>query len=507
MEGYSVTEAASVLGVPTERVWELLARGVLAGAPEGDTGMRVYLQPRPAPGPAPVEPAGARGNGGSRDESHELSPFRELLTEFRNLTERYGQALLALGESRGEVASLRSRVDMLEARIELRLPSAAPASSWSAAGAAAPMERTITPPPATASTEEEHRHRSRGPRRATESFAEALARAEDPSPPELRVSSQPRDAVQEAALPRDLPAAEPVPVADEAESVAMDASLVAEEIAAFAEEAATVADDATIQGPAESREPAAEGEPMQAVAELEPVPAGDALAAAVGIEPLDELEPAAEVAPVEPDATREPQPEAAVVSSGAAEDEVMPEAEPLEWDAERYTTAIEEPDWLEAEAYEPPAVMQGSTVARPEPPAEAVPEPEPAIGAVAEMEEPGIASPPEPDASEPAAILEAETAGAAELEAPPVPPHHQPTALGPLPGAEDLDAALQALRRRTVEEDARGERWASAPVPPAPRSSAPSRPMSSPLLPPRTGTPPVTPAGRAYRRLRRIFPG
>ncbi|MEA2652358.1 MAG: hypothetical protein QOI85_2079, partial [Chloroflexota bacterium] len=24
MEGYSVTEAASVLGVPTERVWELL---------------------------------------------------------------------------------------------------------------------------------------------------------------------------------------------------------------------------------------------------------------------------------------------------------------------------------------------------------------------------------------------------------------------------------------------------------------------------------------------------
>jgi hypothetical protein len=56
MEGYSVTEAASILGVPTERVWELLARGVLAGAAEGETGMRVYLQPRPAPamtGPNP----------------------------------------------------------------------------------------------------------------------------------------------------------------------------------------------------------------------------------------------------------------------------------------------------------------------------------------------------------------------------------------------------------------------------------------------------------------------
>ena len=51
-----------------------------------------------------------------------MSAFRELLTEFRNLTERYGQALLALGEARGEVASLRTRVDLLEARLDLRLP-------------------------------------------------------------------------------------------------------------------------------------------------------------------------------------------------------------------------------------------------------------------------------------------------------------------------------------------------------------------------------------------------
>ena len=64
------------------------------------------------------------GNGGS----HELSPFRELLTEFRNLTERYGQALLALGEARGEVAALRGRVELLEARMDLRLPST-PATS------------------------------------------------------------------------------------------------------------------------------------------------------------------------------------------------------------------------------------------------------------------------------------------------------------------------------------------------------------------------------------------
>jgi hypothetical protein len=56
------------------------------------------------------------------DGSPDASPFRELLTEFRNLTERYGQALLALGEARGEVAGLRTRVELLEARLDLRLP-------------------------------------------------------------------------------------------------------------------------------------------------------------------------------------------------------------------------------------------------------------------------------------------------------------------------------------------------------------------------------------------------
>src|SRR5688500_20353958 len=102
MEGYSVTEAASVLGVPTERVWELLARGVLSGAPEGETGMRVYLQPRPAPAP----PEMPRPNGNGRRDEPELSPFRELLTELRGLNKRYGHALLAIGESRGADTAL-----------------------------------------------------------------------------------------------------------------------------------------------------------------------------------------------------------------------------------------------------------------------------------------------------------------------------------------------------------------------------------------------------------------
>jgi len=102
MEGYSVTEAASVLGVPTERVWELLARGVLSGVPDGESGMRVFLQPRPPP---PAVGEAQQPNGNARQTDPEASPFRELLTEFRSLTERYGQALLALGEARGEVAS------------------------------------------------------------------------------------------------------------------------------------------------------------------------------------------------------------------------------------------------------------------------------------------------------------------------------------------------------------------------------------------------------------------
>src|SRR5918996_751563 len=150
MDGYSVTEAASVLGVPTERVWELLARGILSGSPEGETGMRVFLQPRPGAPPADsLRERAQNGNGGTREPATELSPFRELLTEFRSLTERYGQALLALGEARGEVASLRSRVELLEARMDLRLPGARPASTvaWEIPGYASAPD--VEPEPVT----------------------------------------------------------------------------------------------------------------------------------------------------------------------------------------------------------------------------------------------------------------------------------------------------------------------------------------------------------------------
>jgi hypothetical protein len=162
MDGYSVKEAATVLGVPKRRVWELIARGVLSGAPEGDGGMRVFLQPRPAR-PAPLsseqeprrgeEPRhtnGNGGNGGTRAEGSEGSPFREILTEFRSLTERYGQALLALGEARGEVAALRSRVELLEARLDLRLPGPRASSTvaWEMPGYGRPSPPEAEPPEA-----------------------------------------------------------------------------------------------------------------------------------------------------------------------------------------------------------------------------------------------------------------------------------------------------------------------------------------------------------------------
>ena len=195
IDGYSVQEAASVLGVPEGRVWELLARGVIGGAPEGDS-MRVYLKAR-------GETRSPRQQVG---ESGEASAFRELLTEFRSLTERYGQALLALGEARGEVAGLRARVELLESRVDLRLtgPAAEPIA-WSpraefdtgrqgarpkqASRASAPRgsrrvgaeSRPPTPQPRAGELAQPAAKKPARQRRAVAGIAEALARADDPS--------------------------------------------------------------------------------------------------------------------------------------------------------------------------------------------------------------------------------------------------------------------------------------------------------------------------------------
>ncbi|HUH17384.1 MAG TPA: hypothetical protein VMM85_05495 [Methylomirabilota bacterium] len=439
--------------MPTERVWELLARGVLSGAPEGEAGMRVFLQPRPAPSTPDVR---TNGHG---ENAPEASPFRELLSEFRNLTERYGQALLALGESRGEVAGLRSRVDLLEARMDLRLPSGASAASGWAAPMSPPLEERAVGPaegaPEAETADDEtavRRRKGRSGRHPTEQFAEALARAQDPSPPELpgwREAAASIAALREetstpdAMLPRELPPAEFVIVAEE-----------------------------------EEEEEEAEAAPA-AAAEPEPVVAGAESVVEVTPEPVvAEAESVVEVTP-EPVVAVEP-------ADGDAS-----------WDAERYTPQIEEPDWLSAEEFAPgPDALAA----------------EPALA-----ESPGVDTASDgPSGAQPEEAAEAEAAA--------------------LPGSQELDealAALDALAGRSPEPEpppdeepdgpaaiAVAEPAAAEaepePAEPAFTESAPvadAVPLSEQVVMPRpyrreTGLAPMTrsPASRAYRRLRRIFP-
>ena len=268
MEGYSVTEAASVLGVPTERVWELLARGILSGVSEGETGMRVFLQPRPAP-QAVDEPRRSNGHGNPRETDAEASPFRELLTEFRGLTERYGQALLALGEARGEVASLRSRVDVLEARMDLRLPFASPmtsepkrrASDRRAAAQPDAEDHDVVPDPVALVDAEPDTERSSRRRRSrahfSDEFADALARAEDPTPAVLREAAAAGVAFVDQPAHDEAPAAAEAEAEREAEAEAADWALPRELPAA---EAMTVLEPEPDQVPEPERELPAEPE-------------------------------------------------------------------------------------------------------------------------------------------------------------------------------------------------------------------------------------------------------
>lgn len=602
MEGYSVTEAASVLGVPTERVWELLARGVLAGHPEGDTGMRVFLQPRPAaPSPMQMPPPAPPPE---REPERELSPFRELLTEFRNLTERYGQALLALGEARGEVASLRSRVDLLEARMDLRLPMEAapigPPIGWQA-----PRERVVPPPepvpePVSAEAEAdddeagvqpssrdesdegaERHHRRRSSRHATESFAEALARAEDPTVPELpelyrepMVEAAPAD----AALPRELPVAEAMPTVDEA--IATDTITepglgpveAATEVSERERDVEPMWAEASDEGVPEVSMPSGEEgadaagwsfeEPMsgpppqQQLVEEEAAPGGivDAASAPAGAEEDSGAEPAAEwhdpgaadamdlevvpepEPPVEAEADGEvaraatAEPEPATVDAPRGEQESEPEVEvepdqpvgPLAWDPERYSTEIGEPDWY-AEEEPPLASVAAPTPVSEEPAADELASEGPdaddsapaigeALGDAGSSQAAGDAEgwPASPSRSEPDDRLSSpEDPGSDEMEVAAA-GHAAPGSWETGDQAEDALDALDALSRTAGRESTPPS---SMPWPGTIGGPAAHRP--SPLGTPSTfepGTtrpvrPAPTPASRAYRRLRRIFPG
>jgi hypothetical protein len=595
MEGYSVTEAASILGVPTERVWELLARGVLAGAAEGETGMRVYLQPRPAPAPPAPESARSNGDPGQREPERELSPFRELLTEFRNLTERYGQALLALGEARGEVAALRSRVDLLEARMDLRLPMGGgmPAPTPWPASIPEPMVRPPAPEREVSRVEDgesaesladEDRpsRRRRSARHATESFAEALARAEDPTRPELpgaadaaaalaalRAESSVDQPVADATLPRELPAAESMPTPDE----------TVEGVVAAPAEAAE---------PEPEPEPEAESEPMVEIAAAEPEPEPmevattppepeptDAATAEPEPQPQTASGPTAEA--VAPEREPGPEPQPGTAAPQASPVEPQPETPPISFDPERYTVAIAEPDWWVEEEpasaatpAEDVAEQSALGVAEPphggdedEPPSEeplaanAPAEPEaPAGDALPADEAPAVEEPAGPADQAPGAVErpddrqeetmlwfgsapEASSAasgdGADEMEM--AGGSTSRPSRADLPGSRELDealAALDALAGRTppaattepqtppAAEPAPAPEPVSAPASEPQPEARPAWPMADRSVAHQSPRAPVigptsmgidaqrltsTPASRAYRRLRRIFPG
>ena len=374
MDGYSVQEAASVLGVAEGRVWELLARGVLLGTPEGDS-MRVFLKPQPGPiasvGTHDEAPR-TNGNGGSQGATGEASAFRELLTEFRNLTERYGQALLALGEARGEVAGLRSRVDQLEARLDLRLPPPADTApvAWDSLSvpASTPEPTPATPRRATprpVNTRAPIRRPSR-PRKARSSreavagFADALARAQDPNAAELgeaRVASEPvsdestEPPVATAAAP-DAPEQAPEVATEEAPAEELAAEeLVPEPIAAEAFEEAPPAD-----------EPTAEVEPpTYSAIVVEPDWFADGDFAWLDAAEMEGSTPAGP-APATPDITEpEPEPASAEQDAQAAEPEPEPQAlqEPqIPAEAEAEVAEPEPSPEFEAEAFEAEAEFE-----------------------------------------------------------------------------------------------------------------------------------------------------
>ena len=491
MEGYSVTEAASVLGVPTERVWELLARGILSGTPDGETGMLVFLQPRPAPPAVDDQAPRTDGNAGRREADAESSPFRELLTEFRNLTERYGQALLALGEARGEVASLRSRVDLLEARVDLRLPMSSPFSqepSW-ATPAVQPSPTRAEPLPASSSEP------------VPPDAEEGLPSAPLPDPaqaPTAAARNVPRRSAIPADEPQPAPAREPVPsrrrarphfkdgfaealarAVDPSPAVLRGGVEVGAAFAEFRSDAAAAEQPTTAEPEIDAGLPR-ELPAAEAIAVEEPVSSAmrvlrreaDSTTAAVGRTPG--VAPQSEPIAGEPEP--EPTPAAVATAEAAAAPDEEPEVRPeLTWDQERYTAQIAETDWwMPEESFWPP------------------PEPSPGREAVASA-----------DGAEPHTVDAEPGFGLGETGR---------RGLAPLPGGDELKEAIASLdaagglpeggtaRPDAPVADGRNPAEVSTGPPPSPAA-----PPEATLAAPPAGA--ASPASRAYRRLRRIFPG
>ncbi|HEX2194254.1 MAG TPA: hypothetical protein VHK63_04760 [Candidatus Limnocylindria bacterium] len=437
MDGYTVEQAAEVLGIPQARVWELIARGVLFGAAEGSTDVRVFLRP-PATSPAelardeaPRSADGDRGDGGARVEA---SPFRELLTEFRSLTERYGQALLALGEARGEVAALRGRVELLEARMDMRLPlRAASTVAWEMPERASDREPDREGPP------RERAESPREPAPAEPPHAEAPSVPETPAQgsreapphvePEVEPPRQPPPPLHPDGAPGDeLAAEEDVHLGPAAPADAPRRRLTGRRaaLAGLADALARAEDPALadLPGAREAAEALAAlarevresdaGGADPALAETEPG-AGlvQASEGAVELEgpppPESDIELQAAFAAPMPDLADEPAVPSPEVNSDALGDEPTPISQAA-GPPSPYSTDVVEPDWFAdgdftwLEASEQAVEVEDADDERPEPVAE------PAASALETEPEPEQAGGAEPEdaAATPAADSEQE---------------------------------------------------------------------------------------------------
>ncbi len=274
--------------------------------------------------------------------------------------------------------------------------------------------------------------------------------------------------------------------------------------------------------------------------EPEPWPEFEALTPTPDEEEPDHaaLEPEADAAESEPEALApvEPEPDADQLAEPRAEAGAPAETEPPDFDAERYTTVIEQPDWFEAEVDDVwPAVTAAgdetnadlseaaasATDAPPAGPSESAELPPTGDGAPGddtapeEHAEPSSGDEPGwsvPDVKESGAD-EMELAGSGgQVPAVDTPPEPETG----LPGSRELDEALGAFGPiagrapgdRSVPPD--DDQWPPASVgdvepprwPSAQDSGSVGQAPESPYAPPLGGGS----ATRAYRRLRRIFP-
>ena len=275
-------------------------------------------------------------------------------------------------------------------------------------------------------------------------------------------------------------------------------------------EGPAAAQDDVVAGvaPSDATEAAEEPSPIEAEEEPAPIEAEE--------EPAPPVPTLEEPAPGE-----EPEPIAATLATTEPE----PEPEPIEWDPERYTVEIVEPDWYadeQAEAFAPASA--------PAPPPAVEAEPEAPAAAADASEPPGTSPPssPSPSGGEETMLWFGQATqeapvdeGADEIESVGAAPR---SAAAPVPGSQELDDALAALealsRGTTTTPDPPSEPSADESWPPAPATQG--SPVDAVAAPPEldvsddTNTPagllpsvrpPATSASRAYRRLRRIFPG